>query len=139
MAAITNENSIAHGGVHFLALFDLSFCAGKVTNFASVWERLPSKLGAMPLDIAYRALLGVDVREVKGRREALGRQLPVRVGHARLEEEALCTFNDGTVCALDWTIRFRAMRIRDVVSDTKFATHNMELRGSVTVPSFDCS
>ena len=55
----------------------------------------------MPFDIAHRALLGVDVREVKVRREALDRQLPVLVGHARLEEEAPRTFDDGTVCALD--------------------------------------
>ena len=55
----------------------------------------------MPLDIANRAFLGVDVRGVKVRREALDRQLSVLVGHARLKEEAPCTFNNGTVCTLD--------------------------------------
>ena len=87
---------------------------------------------------AQSALLGVAVRSVVVCSEALDRQLQLFVWHARLEEEAPRTLYHTTVRSLDCAIRFRAMWVRDVVSDTELATHGMKLGVAIAVPAPYC-
>ena len=101
---VAYKEAVSQSWIKLLAFLHFALCAGKVSDLASEWQRLPREFGAMPFNITHCAFLAIFVRDVVGLGEAHYSKFPVLVRQAGLKQKTPRTFDHGAICALNLTV-----------------------------------